>query len=152
MSPRGGAHPQLGPIEQAARGMAATIGNVLDDYATAHPGLPRIGFAVFLYTFGDKGWMTYVANGDRESMIEAVLEFVGRQGKVDAVQAIEERIVREYGRGDAQRHGIRRELHRLKGALKLGRDEQIKALRLAYIECDSAGFEKRAREILGIAP
>lgn len=117
MSPRGPNKPQLERIEAAARGMADSIDHALDQ-AMEGDG-QRVGFALFLFTFGEGGWMTYVANAKREDMIASVLEFVGRQEVQPEVQAIEERIVELAGAlGPTKRHDLRRELARLKGAIR----------------------------------
>lgn len=43
-------------------------------------GLPRgVGFTLFLYEFGEQAWMTYVSNGRRDDMINAVQEWLDLQ-------------------------------------------------------------------------
>lgn len=37
---------------------------------------PGVGFALFLYDFGPKGALAYVANGDREDIAKVLREFL----------------------------------------------------------------------------
>lgn len=75
--------PTLGPMEELCQGVGNTIGGVLDNYNADHPGSPRVGFALLMFTFGDpdksQQWMTYISNADRESMCEAMEEFLDKQ-------------------------------------------------------------------------
>lgn len=42
--------------------------------------LPRgVGFALFVYSFGAKGNLAYISNGDRAGMIETVKEWIAKQ-------------------------------------------------------------------------
>ncbi|MGD9631389.1 MAG: hypothetical protein AB7V18_19290 [Pyrinomonadaceae bacterium] len=70
-------------MEELCQGIGNTIGGVLDNYNASHPGSPRVGFALLMFTFGDpkksQQWMTYISNADRESMCEAMEEFLDRQ-------------------------------------------------------------------------
>lgn len=75
--------PVLGPMEELCQGIGHTIGGVLDNHNAENPDAPRVGFALLVFTFGDpdesQQWMTYISNADRDSMCEAMEEFLDRQ-------------------------------------------------------------------------
>ncbi len=39
----------------------------------------RVGFALFMFDFNEKGWMTYASNATREDMLEALKEFIAKE-------------------------------------------------------------------------
>ena len=59
--------PVLQPMEEAARGIARRI-------APALP--PGVGFCLILFNFGPDGFSTYISNGQRADMIEALREMI----------------------------------------------------------------------------
>lgn len=79
--------PVLGPMEELCQGVGNTIGGVLDNFNAEHPNSPRVGFALLMFTFGDpdksQQWMTYISNADRDSMREAMEEFLDKQVQED---------------------------------------------------------------------
>jgi len=58
------------PMEEQARVLAKVLNDSLP---------PTIGFTLFLYEYGDKGWLTYISSGKREDMINAVEEWLDLQ-------------------------------------------------------------------------
>lgn len=71
--------PTLEPMEDMCQMIGDAIGRALDNHAQLHPDHPRIGFTLLLFTLGEGGWMTYISNSERESMIEAMQEFIAKQ-------------------------------------------------------------------------
>ena len=65
----------LAQLEQRVAEIARLIGPVFDSMG--------IGFALVGFTFGEKGWSTYVTNADRDDMIKAFEELVSvvREGR-----------------------------------------------------------------------
>jgi hypothetical protein len=43
------------------------------------PRATGVGFALFLFNFGDGGAISYISNAQRETMVRAVREWLGRQ-------------------------------------------------------------------------
>lgn len=58
------------PMEAEARKLAKILGDSLP---------PNIGFTLFLYEYGDEGWLTYVSSGRREDMIKTINEWLDLQ-------------------------------------------------------------------------
>jgi len=52
----------------------------LQDLQATTDDMPKVGFALFLFTFGEGGWLTYISNAERDTMLQALVEFIERQG------------------------------------------------------------------------
>jgi hypothetical protein len=65
-------------MEQTARDIAAALGRATAQNNKKFAG-EKWGFALFLFSFGERGEMTYVSNADREDMIKMLLEFIAKQ-------------------------------------------------------------------------
>ncbi len=61
-------------LEVDCRGLAAGLDRALE----AKHG-QRVGFAIFLFDFGTGANLAYISNASRDSMIEAVEEWLARQ-------------------------------------------------------------------------
>jgi hypothetical protein len=56
------------------------IARALDEALPGMVGVTeRVGFAVFVFGFGQKGNIAYVSNSERSDMIEAVKEWLAKQ-------------------------------------------------------------------------
>lgn len=77
--------PVLGPLEDVCRRIGHTIGGVLDEHNAAHPHSPRVGFGLFMFTFGEPDdpdqWMTWLSNAERDTMLDAMEEFLAKNGR-----------------------------------------------------------------------
>jgi len=62
-----------GPLRQIAAALEETLPTMI---GVDEP----IGFAVFLFDFGETGSLAYVSNAKREDMIAAVKEWLALQG------------------------------------------------------------------------
>ena len=59
------------PVPDEVKELLNSIGNIIG------PQLPKgWGFTLLIFTFGEGGTMTYISNAERESMIEAMNEFM----------------------------------------------------------------------------
>ena len=57
-------------VERECRRMADAIMKALP---------PGVGFALFLYDFGEAGALAYCANGEREGVLKMLREFIARE-------------------------------------------------------------------------
>ena len=64
---------ELKELEKEAR----EIGKLIDRGLKVAKG-ERIGFVLLLFDFGGSGNITYLSNGRREDMIEALKELIGK--------------------------------------------------------------------------
>lgn len=71
--------PVLKPIEDLCAAIGSRIGTALEELRDDTPDIPPIGFSLFVFTFGEGGWMTFMSNAERESLTEALGEFIRRQ-------------------------------------------------------------------------
>lgn len=60
----------MADLPASARGIAA-----LEEYLLREHG-KRVGFAVFVFDFGDTGDLAYISNSSRDDMIKAVEEWL----------------------------------------------------------------------------
>jgi len=70
--------PTLEPLEKVCRKIGGLIGNAVDDHNRWYTDSPRVGFMLLMFTFDEGGWMTYLSNCERNSMIEAMKEFIAK--------------------------------------------------------------------------
>ena len=42
--------------------------------------LGKMGFALFLFNFGEGGFLTYISNSEREDMVQALKEWMIKEG------------------------------------------------------------------------
>jgi hypothetical protein len=61
------------PVEALPQKMQAAFQKVLGDFP------PGTGVILFAFDFGNKGGMAYISNAERESAVQAILEWVRRQ-------------------------------------------------------------------------
>lgn len=61
--------PDLASMEAKAREVGLLIGPVMPEGA---------GFCLFVFSFGDGGWMTHVSNADRADLVKAMREWLER--------------------------------------------------------------------------
>ncbi len=66
----------LKELESSARMLAQAFDVVLREKHGA-----KIGFAVLVFDFGEGGGLAYISNAWREDMIEAMKEFIAREGQ-----------------------------------------------------------------------
>lgn len=59
--------PDLASLETKAREVGGLVASVMPDGA---------GFCLFVFSFGEGGWMTYVSNADRTDLVDAVREWL----------------------------------------------------------------------------
>ncbi len=62
-------------LEQSARRLAQAIDEALNEKRQQG----RVGFALFLFDFGEGGNLSYVSNAQRADMVKNVEEWLGRQ-------------------------------------------------------------------------
>lgn len=47
-----------------------------------HQGmLPGCGFVLFLFEFGEDGWLTYIADAEREDVVKVLREWLDKQDR-----------------------------------------------------------------------
>ena len=66
------------PLEATVRGIGQVLGRAIED-AGAKQGR-HLGFALCVYDFGPKGFMTYMSNGRRADMVKALRELLEKIG------------------------------------------------------------------------
>lgn len=67
--------PRLGNMEEGAR----TVARMIDQTLEAHTG-ERVGFMLFAFNFGPRGFTTYISNSKRDDMRRAVTEWLEKEG------------------------------------------------------------------------
>ena len=72
-----------GPIEEGQRQRMNEIARFLDEVFNGKEGGPKkIGFALLIYHFGEQlegsGRVNYIGNGQRQDVITALKELIGR--------------------------------------------------------------------------
>lgn len=80
------ADPVVEPLEQRAREIGELIGGALKLHALENPNSPPVGFTLMLFTMedgGEKGWMTYISSAQRDSMLEAMEDFLEKHRQMD---------------------------------------------------------------------
>lgn len=65
---------EMPALENSARNIAGMI----DQGLQSEHG-QRVGFALFLFTFGEGGSLTYMANCKRDDMVKVVEEWLARE-------------------------------------------------------------------------
>ncbi len=64
---------------EAFEQLAREIGGLIDGVVNAKAGAKgKVGFGLFMFSFGGEGWMTWLSNGDRGDMISALKEFIAK--------------------------------------------------------------------------
>lgn len=66
------------PREQLEQ-RAQAVGRAIDGAVNQNRQAGRIGFALFVFDFGDAGNLSYVSNAERPDMVKAVKEWLARQ-------------------------------------------------------------------------
>lgn len=61
---------QLQNLEQTCRGIGNIVGQAID----RQYGKKKVGFALLLFDFGERGSMTYISNAQRQDMVKALYE------------------------------------------------------------------------------
>lgn len=90
----------LAELEELARREVGAVGQTLKKRL---PG--DVGFCLFAFTMGEgPGWMTYVSNAERASMVEALREFLDNAALPTPVDA---RIEALASRLTSELHGAR---------------------------------------------
>lgn len=64
-----GPSPKLLELEAKARAIGRIIGGACP---------PGVGFSLQLFDFGDSGFCTYISNAQRDDMIKAMKELIGK--------------------------------------------------------------------------
>lgn len=67
------------PIPEDLRGVMNDIAGLLDKTLNENTK-KRVGFALLVFDFGEDGTMSYISNAEREDMLEAMTEFLEKQG------------------------------------------------------------------------
>ena len=70
--------PELVELETLAREVGRLIQTAIAQEMAEAPGTRKIGFALYLFDFGDSGWITYVANGARGDVVRMMREWIER--------------------------------------------------------------------------
>ena len=69
--------------ERLCREIGSEIARIADQFNEAHPDQPKIGFCFMMFTFGEGGFMTWLSNAERDTMIPAVRELLEKVGTSD---------------------------------------------------------------------
>ncbi len=82
------APPAAAADEKAARAAGEQIGLDLDHFKAVGKdignvlktaiGSARVGFGLFLFSFGEGGWMTWLSNAERADMTRALKEWIAK--------------------------------------------------------------------------
>jgi len=74
-----------GPIEETQRRRMNEIARALDEAFNGKDGPKTVGFALLTYQFGENiegtGRVNYIGNGERQDVITALRELIGRWEK-----------------------------------------------------------------------
>lgn len=67
-------------LEALARDVGGRIGHVVEQLGGKDAdGKSKIGFAFFVFTFGEGGNLAYISSADREGVIGSLKEWLARQ-------------------------------------------------------------------------
>ena len=70
----------MGVIEKKSAAQLAVEAQAAELAGVIQSALPKgLGFALFVFNFGDGGHLAYMSNAQREDMIKAVKEWLARQ-------------------------------------------------------------------------